>query len=381
MKALRYLPLLLASLLSLATGWGVQTPDTEYEAVAEEYIKGYLTARPLVAVSLGFHEYDGKTADYSRLALDAELTRLRRFDDRLKKFDLDKLGQRQSIDLRILRAAIKREIFERQEMGMYERNPMIYARAADVNVYIKRNFAALEDRVHSIVLMESQIPNVLIAAKTNLDPVLPKPYVELGIQIARGSADFLRRNLVEAVKDLKDDRIKAEFQDANRKAAAALTEYAGWLEREKLPKASDDFALGEEKYQHMLADMELVDLPPEHLLELGLAKLKEEQEAFTAAGKMIDPDKPAIEVYKQIQSEHPAPQSLIPDTAKNLEQIRKYITTRKLVTIPSEVRAQVKETPQYRRATSFASMPRRGRSSGVSRPQGRPNRARRWRWW
>ena len=356
MKALRYLPLLLASLLSLATGWGVQTPDTEYEAVAEEYIKGYLTARPLVAVSLGFHEYDGKTADYSRLALDAELTRLRRFDDRLKKFDLDKLGQRQSIDLRILRAAIKREIFERQEMGMYERNPMIYARAADVNVYIKRNFAALEDRVHSIVLMESQIPNVLIAAKTNLDPVLPKPYVELGIQIARGSADFLRRNLVEAVKDLKDDRIKAEFQDANRKAAAALTEYAGWLEREKLPKASDDFALGEEKYQHMLADMELVDLPPEHLLELGLAKLKEEQEAFTAAGKMIDPDKPAIEVYKQIQSEHPAPQSLIPDTAKNLEQIRKYITTRKLVTIPSEVRAQVKETPQYRRATSFASM-------------------------
>jgi uncharacterized protein (DUF885 family) len=41
---------------------------------------------------------------------------------------------------------------------------------------------------------------------------------------------------------------------------------------------------------------------------------------------------------------------------KNLEQIRKYVSSRHLVTIPSEVRAQVKETPQYRRATSFASM-------------------------
>jgi uncharacterized protein (DUF885 family) len=356
MKALRPLSLFTVTLLVLTTAWGVQTPDTEYEAVAEEYIKGYLTVRPLLAVSLGFHEYDGKTADYSRLALDAELTRLRRFDDRLKIFDLDKLGQRQSIDLRILQAAIRREIFERQDMAVFERNPMVYARAADVNVYIKRNYAALEDRVHSLVQMESQIPNVLIAAKTNLDPVLPKPYVELAIQISRRSADFLRKDLVEAVKDVRDDRIKAEFQDANRKAAAALTDYAGWLEREKLPKASDDFALGAEKYQRMLAETELVDLPPAQVLELGLAKLKEEQEAFAAAARMIDPDKPAIEVYQQIQNEHPTPESLIPETAKNLEQIRKYVSAHKLVTIPSEVRPQVKETPQYRRATSFASM-------------------------
>src|SRR4051812_8990988 len=90
-----------SSLLLPATIQAVQTPDAEYEAVAEEYIKGYLAARPIPAVHLGFHEYDGKIADYSRLALDAELTRLRRFDDRLKIFDLEKLAQRQSIDLRI----------------------------------------------------------------------------------------------------------------------------------------------------------------------------------------------------------------------------------------------------------------------------------------
>ena len=334
----------------------VQTPDAEYEAVAEEYIKGYLASRPLEAVALGFHEYDGKISDYSRLALDAELTRLRRFDDRLKKFDLDKLGQRQSIDLRILQASIKRQIFERHDLSMFERNPIVYARAADLNIYIKRNFAALEDRVHSIVLIESQIPNVLIAAKTNLNPVLPKPYVELAIQIARGSADFMRTNLEEAIKDVKDDRIKAEFHDANRKASAALIDYAGWLEREKLPKASADYAVGEEKYRRMLADTELVDLAPAQLLELGMAKLKEEQDAFAAAAKIIDPDKPAIDVYKAIQSEHPAPDKLLPDIAKNLDQIRKYIIAHKLVTIPSEVKAQVKETPQYRRATSFASM-------------------------
>ena len=241
-------------------------------------------------------------------------------------------------------------------MSIYERDPMVYARAADVNIYIKRNFAPLEDRVHSIVAIESQVPNILIAARTNLDPVLPKPYVELAIQIAKGSADFLRKNLVEAVADLRDERIRTEFLEANRKAAAALTDYAAWLERDRLPKASADFALGEQKFRHMLAETELVDVPPQKLLEIGLAQVRREQKAFADAARRIDANKSPVEVFKQMQSEHPTAESLLSDIGKDLETIRKFVVTRKLLTIPSEVRARVKETPQYRRATSFASM-------------------------
>src|SRR5918996_3857652 len=152
--------------LSLATALSAaQTQDAEYEAVAEEYVKTYLAAHPLQGTALGLHEYDGKISDYSRLALDAELSRLRRFEDRLAKFDPAKLSPRQSIDLRILQAAVKRELFEMQDMSVFERNPMVYARVGDVNVYIKRNFAPLEDRVRSLVAIESQIPNILIAAR------------------------------------------------------------------------------------------------------------------------------------------------------------------------------------------------------------------------
>ena len=334
----------------------MQTPDSEYEAIAEEFIKGYFAARPLLGTAIGLHEYDGKITDYSRLALDAELSRLKRFDDRLQKFDLNKLSQRQSIDLRILQAAIRNEIFQREAMAIYERNPIVYARAADVNIYIKRNFAALEDRVHSIVAIESQVPNILIAARTNLDPVLPKPYVELAIRVAKGSADFLRKNLVGAVVELRDERVRTEFLEANRKAAAALTDYAAWLERDKLPKATTDFALGQQKFQRLLKETELVDLPPEKVLETGLTQMHKEQKAFADAAKRIDSNKSAVEVFKQMQSEHPTPESLLADIGKDLEQIRKFVVTRKLVTIPSEVRARVKETPQYRRATSFASM-------------------------
>ncbi len=116
-------------------------PDAELDLVAEEYIRGYLAARPLQATALGFHEYDGRINEHTRLAIDAELARLRRFDERLAKFDLAKLGARAAIDLRLLQAAVKKELFFIQDLGIYDHNPMTYARAIDVGVYAKRKYA------------------------------------------------------------------------------------------------------------------------------------------------------------------------------------------------------------------------------------------------
>src|SRR5437879_7419803 len=86
-----------------------------------------------------------------------------------------------------------------------------------------------------------------------------------------------------------------------------------------------------------------------------MTQLKAEQNSFAIAAKKIDPGKSPAEVFKRIQSEHPTPESLLTDIGKNLEQIRKYVAGHHLVTIPSEVRASVKVTPQYRRDVSFDS--------------------------
>ncbi len=352
--------LLILSLACFAAGFGnlgaAENEDALFDKVAEEYIQGYLAARPLQATALGFHQYDGKITDYSRLAIDAEINRLQRFADRLQKFDPSKLSPRASIDLQILLAAVKGELFKIQEMSAYERNPMIYVSDFDPTIYIKRNFAPLEDRVRSIIAIENQVPNIMLAARTNLQDVLPRPLVELAIQIAQGAADFLRKDLVEALKDVKDAQLSAQFRQSNRKAAAALQDYASWLTKEKLPKATPDFALGEEKYRRLLASTELIDLPPQKILEMGLQKLKEEQDVFAAAAKIIDPEKSPIEVFKQIQNEHPKPDKLIPDVAKDLDKIRQYLVEHKIIAIPSDVRAKVAETPKFSRATSFASM-------------------------
>ncbi|MDQ2867549.1 MAG: DUF885 domain-containing protein [Verrucomicrobiota bacterium] len=353
MKLLRFLLLAVVSVPLLAHAEAI---DTDFTAVADEFIKGYLNARPLLGVQLGLHEYDGRLGDYSRLALDAELQRLRRFEDRLQKFAPEKLNAKNSIDLRILQAAIEGELFEYQDIHKFERNPMVYAQCANLNIYIARNFSPLEDRVRSLTALEAQIPNVIIAGKTNLEEKLPKPYVELAIEIARSSAEFLRKDMVAALAPLKDPELRANFNESNRKAASALNDYADWLAREKLPKAVPEFAIGEGKYHRWLIATEMVTKTPAELLQIGLAKLKEQQQVFADAAKIVDPNKPPAEVFQEIQKDHPQAENLIADTAKDLDQIRGYVIEHKLVSIPSKVKAVVKETPSYDRATSFASM-------------------------
>jgi uncharacterized protein (DUF885 family) len=340
----------------LAESAGTQKADADFDKLVLDFIGGYLAARPLQGVALGLHQYDGKIGDYSRLAIDAEVERLKRFQDQFNKIEAGKLGKQADIDRRILLAAIAGELFQIQDMGIFEKNPMTYARAIDINLYIKRDFKPLEDRVRDIVTIEDQTVNIMTAGKTNLADALPKPYVELAIQIANGSADFLEKDLAAAVKDVTDEPLMAAFRDANKKAAAALRDYAAWLTKEKLPKATAEFALGATKYQQMLANTELVDLPPDKILAIGLQRLKEEQQVFANAAKIIDPKKQPLDVFKEIQNEHPKPGELIPDVAKDLDQIRQYVLDHHIVAIPSDVRATVTPTPQFDRATTFASM-------------------------
>src|SRR5215208_186471 len=92
MQLFRVLFFTFVAMLARDSFAATETKDAELDKVADEFIKGSLAAHPLSATSLGLHEYDGRISEFTRLSLDAELARLKRFDERLKQFDLAKLG-------------------------------------------------------------------------------------------------------------------------------------------------------------------------------------------------------------------------------------------------------------------------------------------------
>jgi uncharacterized protein (DUF885 family) len=330
--------------------------DAEFEKLAAEYINGYLAWRPQQGTALGLHEYDGRLTDFSKASLATELARLKSFARRLHELSTARLSPRASRDYRILNANVQREIFGFQQMRNFTQNPMTYAGALDVNIYIKRNFAPLPDRVRSVIAILGQAPTVMRAARENLEPSLPHPHIEVAILQAIGAADFLSGDLVAAVRSLEDKNLLAQFEATNRLAIEQLRGFAEWLRKEKLPKAHEQYSLGRDQYVEMLRAGEMVTLSPEQLLARGVQELHHTQGLFVEAAKQVDGSKPAIEVFKAIQRDHPTEQNLIPDTARDLEKIRQFVVDHRIVSIPSPVRALVREMPQYLRATGFASM-------------------------
>ena len=330
--------------------------DAAFSRVADEYIAGYLAWRPQTGTALGLHEYDGKVTDYSQPSLGAELARLESFDRRLVELDTNALSRRAFYDYRLLRSSIQREIFGFDEMKVYSQNPMTYAGTLDVNIYIKRKFAPLDDRVRSIIAILNQAPQIMSAARANLAAALPRPQVETAIEEAGGTADFLGKDLVAALKEVKEGKLQAAFTAANTRAISEMRGFVAYLKEQKLSQANDHYALGREKYQKLLKYGEMVTQSAEQLLEIGLRELQNKQRVFAEAAGQIDPTRPPVDVFRAIQKDHPTEQSLIPDTAKDLDMIRQFVFDRRIVTLPSPVRARVAETPQFMRATSFASM-------------------------
>lgn len=331
--------------------------DKTFQQLTDEFLKGYLDWRPQAAVALGLHEYDGRIADFSKSSLDAEVRRLKDYDQKLANIDTASLSKKMFYDYRILRLAIKNELFNFEDFKVYNRNPMTYAGLLDANLYIKRNYAPLEQRLKAIISVENKMPSIVAAAKANLDDSLPKPYIETAVAVAGGTVDFLKGDLLVALKEVKNDSLMSQFKLANDSAIASLQNFISWLQKEKLPKANNRYAIGRDNYQKMLLYNEDITLSPEKILELGLAELKKEQQRFNSAAKIIDPTRKPIDVYHAVQEkEHPTAENLIPDAKKHLEMVRQFLVDKDIVSMPSEVRVQVKETPQYARATSTASM-------------------------
>ncbi|TLZ44864.1 MAG: DUF885 domain-containing protein [Methanobacteriota archaeon] len=124
------------------------------------------------------------------------------------------------------------------------------------------------------------------------------------------------------------------------------------------PRIKSEFALGRRKYERMIFAEHLARIPIERLQEVGQADLAANQAAFHETAKRIDPAKEPKEVLEDIERDHPTAEGLIEDTRAMLEEIRGYLIDHDIVSVPSEERAQVIETPRfYRFATAAMNSP------------------------
>jgi len=349
-------------ILSLLTGCFSRSVREEVVAIpsdpsllSDSYLSQWKQTHPVESVGFGFHEYDGRSIVPDARTLAKLRQSLHAYGAAIDQVQWEQVPGANRYELRLLKQWIATDLWSLEIQRDPYRNPMYYATALDVSVYLKRDWKPWVERVRDLSAILLHAPEVLGAARENLERVLPRPYVETAIQVADGTASFLQNEVTREVDHLTDAAAKDGFHKSCALAVRELKGYVEWLKRERLPVAAAPFALGEVGFATRL-QAEMIDLSPKEVLELGLVELRREQERFAAAAREIDPTKSPLDVFKSIQKEHPTAEGLIPDTRRDLEMIRKFVVEQRLVSIPSEVRASVRETLPPFRSTSFASM-------------------------
>jgi uncharacterized protein (DUF885 family) len=326
---------------------------------SDEYFdQVYFAYQPTMGTSAGYHQYDAKLEDFSVATVNAEIAALEKFEKRFQQmhtkasFDQGTRG-----DCDIVLGNIRSTLLNLQTIRPWEKNPDFYSTILTNGAFtiMERKFASPDDRLRSLVARERSIPALLDEARINLKNP-PHIYSEIAIEQLPGILHFFENDVPAAFADAKDSALKEEFAHTNARAIEALNSYLDWLKTDLLQRSNGDFRIGADTFSKKLQYDEMVDLPLDKLLEIGWADLRKNQAHFSQVAKELEPDKEPRAVVDELGAMHPAPDKLIATFTATFDGLVGFIQANHIVTIPSDVRPIVEETPPFMRATTFASM-------------------------
>jgi len=260
-------------------------------------------------------------------------------------------------DLEIVESNIHSQLLTMETIRPWEKDADEYSStcANGAFVLMERKYASPDERLRSLVAREKQMPAVLAEARVNLKNP-PRVFTEIAIEQLPDIVSFFEHDVPLAFADAKDEALKAEFAQTNAAVISALNSYLDWLKTDLLTKSNGDFRIGAETFSKKLQYDEMVDLPLDKLLEIGWADLRKNQAHFSQIAKELEPDKEPHEVLEELDANHPAPDQLLNSFRATFDGLVSFIRAHHIVTIPSDVRPIVEETPPFMRATTIASM-------------------------
>jgi len=345
--------------VSVAVSQGfAQDSKAAFTTASDEFFDQlYFPNQPTLGTLTGYHQYDSKLEDFSRKSIDAEITALHDFEKRIAAIPDASLDQTTRGDRELVLSNIRTTLLTLEVIRPWEKNPDSYSGAISNAAFslMERKFAPAEERLRSLIAREKLMPRTFVAARENLrNP--PHVYTDIAIEQLPGIISFFQHDVPLAFADVKDAELNAEFGTTNAAVIAALNDYQSWLKTDLLPRSTGEFRIGADTFRKKLAYDEMVDTPLDKLLEIGQADLNKNKAEFNRIAKELEPEKDPRAVLDELGQNHPAPDQLLQSFRDTFNGLISFIRAKNIVTIPSDVRPILEETPPFMRATTFASM-------------------------
>jgi hypothetical protein len=319
---------------------------SQWDSHVERFLSDYFAANPTFAVYQGKHEFDGRFPDWSEQGLQNEINRLKSERAKVEGFKDDQLDERQRFERDYLIAQIDKDLFWRETADQPHTNPYYYADALDPDVYVSRPYAPLETRIKSYTTYARNIPGALQQIKSSLKPPLAKNLIKIGRQTIGGLADFYSKDVPTVFASVKDEQLQNDFRQANDGAIKAIRDFDAWLGSQEV-SATNNYALGPDKFRQMLKQTEGVDIDLGQLEQIARNDLDRNLNAFKEECAKFAPGASLQQCNAKVSASKPDG-NLIDVATKQIGDLRQFVQQNDVVSVPGTEECKVAQAPPYK---------------------------------
>ncbi|WP_297833219.1 DUF885 domain-containing protein [Thermomonas sp.] len=321
--------------------------DAALDKAVEAFIDGYFQRNPVFAANAGKHEYDGKLPDYSPAAMQVNAAWMHAQRDIFAAFPDARLDTQGRFHRDYVLAVIDGYLFWLEDSGFAHDNPAFYTGDLSPSMYLTRPYAPLAQRMEAFIRYQEALPKAIAQIKANFKLPLPATYIDLGVDSFAGYASFFESDVPTIFSEVKDEALQARLKASNAAAIKATRDMADWLRAQK-PHATQDFALGPERFARMLHATERVDLPLDQLEAAADADLARNLAALQSACTLFAPGKSLQQCVAKVNADKPQG-GAVEGARAQLAGLRQFILDKDIVSIPGTEQARVEEAPPFNR--------------------------------
>ena len=319
----------------------------------KEFTLGYYEIHPDKAVNNGLHQYDGRIPDYSADAIQKNIAWYKQMQDKSGAIVASILNDKEWLHLEQMQGVIDADLFYLEDMKVMENNAWYGYYALDPDIYLSRAYAPLEERMtaftNHVKGMAAAVPNI----KNNLRP-MPSTYAHVLKDFIAGLGEFVSTTPKQIFAEVVDPDLQANMTAATNITKVAFDELAEWIDQQP---GNEDYALGNDRYAHMLWALERIDTPIEELKSLAEQDLERNLKAMDKACAEFSPGTSINDcIAKSVAIKFP--DGPVAGAKRQLIMLKQAVLDKQIVSIPTEDVALVAEAPPHQRSNSaYITMP------------------------
>ncbi len=320
----------------------------------DELITGFIADEaaesPTTATRLGIAGHDDRVGDFTAAGFARRTASEDSWHQQFSDLDPSTLTFDEAIDRDLVLSTLRgRQIM--RDWAVWRRDPATYlgpCLSGVFGLFLNRN-APEDELARSAAARLREVPQVLEAARANLDPALA---CSLFVDRAKGSCRAgitYARDLVPA--EVADERLRGAVADAGEIAATAFESFLSYLD-DLGSTATGDWALGEERYSALLEERELLGYGARALRDRGQAAYDALSEEMAALASQIDPKGGGDwqSLVKSLNQDHPATPEAMRDAYEEwTERARRFLHDTGIVTMPEGEVCRVLPSPPFQR--------------------------------